>query len=137
MTAHGVAAGSGRPPAPDELRLITADQPLTLAEHGQLYGPLPAASAGPGALIAEVERSGLTGRGGGAFPAGRKLRAVAEASLQSGAVRGAAGSVVVANGSESEPASSKDAVLLRLAPHLVLDGIAVCADAVGAGYAYL
>ena len=91
MTAHGVAAGSGRPPAPDELRLITADQPLTLAEHGQLYGPLPAASAGPGALIAEVERSGLTGRGGGAFPAGRKLRAVAEAGLPSGAVRGAAG----------------------------------------------
>jgi NADH:ubiquinone oxidoreductase subunit F (NADH-binding) len=137
VTAHGVAAGTGRPPAPDELRLITADQPLTLAQHAQLYGLLPAASARSGTLIAELERSGLTGRGGGAFPAGRKLRAVAEASLQSGAVRGGAGSVVVANGSESEPASSKDAVLLRLAPHLVLDGIAACAEAVGAGHAYL
>ena len=134
MTNLGFRVPSaGRPaaPGPGELRLIVRDQPLSLAEHTDYYGPLP--SDQPGALITEVERSGLTGRGGGAFPAGRKMRAVAAAAKGSAAK----GSVIVANGSESEPASSKDSVLLSHAPHLVLDGIALCASAVGATRAYL
>ncbi len=143
MTARGFAvpsAGRPPPPGPGDLRLIVRDHPLSLAEHTDHYGPLPAEQ--PGTLIAEVERSGLTGRGGGAFPAGRKMRAVAQASMRSRSVRTAAASdtrdsVVVANGSESEPASSKDGVLLRHAPHLVLDGIALCASAVGASRTYL
>ena len=138
---HGYGpASAGRPAAPEpgELRLIVRDQPLSLAEHIDQYGPLPAARLGPKALIEEVESSGLTGRGGGAFPAGRKMRAVAEAGTRDTAKGSAAkGSVIVANGSESEPASSKDSVLLSRAPHLVLDGIAACASAVGATRAYL
>jgi NADH:ubiquinone oxidoreductase subunit F (NADH-binding) len=125
-----IAAASRRPPGPQELRLIPADGPLDLAAHLDRYGPAPLGEAGR--LIAEVEQSGLTGRGGGAFPSGRKLRAVADASR-----RGRGGAVLVANGSESEPASSKDTVLLRSAPHLVLDGIALAAAAVGAARAYL
>jgi NADH:ubiquinone oxidoreductase subunit F (NADH-binding) len=127
---------AGRPPAPGprDFRLIAGDEPLSLAEHTTYYGPLPSETSD--ILIAEVERSGLTGRGGGAFPAGRKMRAVAEASRHSRAGR-TAGSVVIANGSESEPASSKDGVLLSRAPHLVLDGIGLCASAVGASLAYL
>jgi NADH:ubiquinone oxidoreductase subunit F (NADH-binding) len=136
MTAHPAApASAGRPPPPGDLRLITGDRPLSLAEHVKRYGQPPLADRHPAALIAEVERSGLTGRGGGAFPAGRKMRAVADASLRSGIRAGT--SVVVANGSESEPASSKDEVLLSHAPHLVLDGIALSAAAVGADRAYL
>jgi NADH:ubiquinone oxidoreductase subunit F (NADH-binding) len=134
---RAAAAGISQPPAPGDLRLIIADRPFTLAEHADRYGPLPLEFARSVAFVAQVESSGLTGRGGGAFPAGRKLRAVAEATARSGAVRGAAGSVVIANGSESEPASRKDAVLLSHAPHLILDGIALCAAAVGAGRAYL
>jgi NADH:ubiquinone oxidoreductase subunit F (NADH-binding) len=122
-------------PAPGELRLIVRDRPLSLAEHVGHYGALP--SGQPGALITEVEQAGLTGRGGGAFPAGRKLRAVAEASSGARPGRAGAGSVVVANAVESEPASSKDSVLLSRAPHLVLDGIALAAGAVGATRAYL
>jgi len=165
VTTHSSAVPSaGQPagPAPGELRLIIRDQPLSLAEHIDQYGPLPAGQLDCATLIAEVERSGLTGRGGGAFPAGLKIRAVAEATTRTRGIRavGASaargsvtkgsvtkgsvtkgsvtkGSVIVANGSESEPASSKDGVLLSHAPHLVLDGIAVCARAVGAAQAYL
>ncbi len=82
------------------------------------------------ALIGEVERSGLTGRGGAAFPAGKKLRSVRERA-------GLRGAVVIANGMESEPASAKDAALLARAPHLVLDGIALAAEATSARSVYL
>jgi NADH:ubiquinone oxidoreductase subunit F (NADH-binding) len=47
------------------------------------------------------------------------------------------GKVVVANGAEGEPASSKDRLLLTRLPHLVLDGIVLAAAAVGASDAYL
>ena len=53
------------------------------------------------ALIDEVTRAGLTGRGGAAFPAGSKLSSVRERA-------GLRGAVLVANGMESEPASAKD-----------------------------
>lgn len=82
------------------------------------------------ALISEVERAGLTGRGGAAYPTGKKLRSVRERA-------GLRGSVVIANGMESEPASAKDALLLAQAPHLVLDGIALAAEAASARSAYL
>jgi len=98
------------------------------------YGPLPHPRAGraragrpgpgtQGALIDAVTQAGLTGRGGAGFPTGVKMRAVASR-------RGPA--VVVANGMESEPASEKDKALLSRAPHLVLDGAALAAAAVGA-----
>ena len=45
--------------------------------------------------------------------------------------------IVLANGAEGEPASRKDRVLLREVPHLVLDGAAVAARAVGAGEALI
>ena len=104
--------------------------PAGLAEHLGRYGPppLPRTADAADRLIRAVEDAGLTGRGGAAFPTGRKLRTVA-------AGRGTA--VVVANGMESEPASRKDETLLDLAPHLVLDGAALAAAAVGADVAHL
>jgi NADH:ubiquinone oxidoreductase subunit F (NADH-binding) len=140
---------SRRPvPAPEQLpRLVPADGPLNLARHIDRYGPVPFRGYGgprgwrrgvTDMLIATVERSGLTGRGGAGFPAAKKMRAVADRQgRRSGFLGSPAGSVVVANGVESEPASGKDAVLLNRAPHLVLDGIQLAAEAVGAGEAYL
>jgi NADH:ubiquinone oxidoreductase subunit F (NADH-binding) len=99
--------------------------PASLSEHLARYGPSPSAGPDrppPGALIREVERSGLTGRGGAGFPTARKLTAVAVGSAP----------VVVANGTEGEPASAKDKVLLARSPHLVLDGAVLAAEMVGA-----
>lgn len=103
-------------------RILAAAGP-SLAEHRTAHGLLPA----PLNLVDEVERAGLTGRGGGGFPTARKLRSVA------GAIR----PVVVANGAEGEPLSSKDAVLLSNAPHLVLDGLELVAEALGARRRFL
>lgn len=72
-------------------------------------------------LLAEIEASGLTGRGGAAFPTAVKLAAVARTR----------NAVVVANGTEGEPASWKDKVLLAENPHLVVDGAVVAARIVG------
>jgi NADH:ubiquinone oxidoreductase subunit F (NADH-binding) len=120
------AAGLPRllPPAPEDLRA-----------HLARYGPAPYRDR-PGALIADVEASGLTGRGGAAFPVHRKLAAVARAGVRP--ARGQQGrTVVVANGAESEPASHKDELLLQFAPNLVLDGLQLAAEAVGATEAHL
>ena len=101
------------------------DRPLTLDEEQELgtYGP-----ACSDDLIGELERAGLRGRGGAAFPAHRKWRAVAD---------GPGPRVVVANGEEGEPASRKDQWLLVHRPHLVLDGLFRAAATVGAGRAVL
>ncbi|MFR0358700.1 NADH-ubiquinone oxidoreductase-F iron-sulfur binding region domain-containing protein [Streptomyces sediminimaris] len=116
-----------RPPAdPYGARLLhgwyETCRPAGLAEHLDRYGPPPLAAA-RSTLVSSAEQAGLTGRGGGGFPTGRKLAAVA-------AQRGPA--VVIANGMESEPASRKDETLLFLAPHLVLDGAVLAAEAVAA-----
>jgi NADH:ubiquinone oxidoreductase subunit F (NADH-binding) len=108
---------TARPPS--TLRLTAGTAP-TLSEHLHLHGPLPE----PGlALIDAIDRAGLRGRGGGAFPAARKMDAVA-ASRRS--------AVVVANAAEGEPMSAKDRWLMAHAPHLVLDGAVLAAGAVRA-----
>ena len=127
----GGARLDGPPALPRLLAGIRADGASTHEEHLELHGPL---ALGGGArrrqvredaarLLDEVERSGLTGRGGASFPTATKMRAVAGA-------RGRA--IVVANGAEGEPASLKDRTLMETLPHLVLDGGLVAAEAVGA-----
>jgi len=85
----------------------------------------------PEGLLDEVERSGLRGRGGAAFPMAVKLRSVRAGGRDRG------GAVVVANGEEGEPASIKDRWLLRNRPHLVLDGLRLAATIVGAQRTYV
>jgi NADH:ubiquinone oxidoreductase subunit F (NADH-binding) len=82
-------------------------------------------------LLAEIDRSGLLGRGGAAFPLAVKLAAVRDNGRRCG------GSVVIANGEEGEPASIKDRWLLRNRPHLVLDGLRLAAQMVSADRAYV
>jgi NADH:ubiquinone oxidoreductase subunit F (NADH-binding) len=101
--------------------LDRAGATMSLAAHEAAHGRLPRLSAQ--ALIEGVELSGLRGRGGADFPTARKLRAVAGRRRVS---------AVVVNGSETEPASAKDRLLLTRLPHLVLDGAELAASAVGA-----
>jgi NADH:ubiquinone oxidoreductase subunit F (NADH-binding) len=114
------------PPAADPLPRLLAGvergRTIDLAAHTRLHGELPS----PATVIDAVERSGLRGRGGARFPTARKLRAVAAGG------RALARPTVVVNGMEGEPAAAKDRLLLDSAPHLVLDGAALAAAAVGA-----
>jgi NADH:ubiquinone oxidoreductase subunit F (NADH-binding) len=120
-----------RPPAPAARlpRLLAGigAQPADLRRHERQHGPMPVLRRA-GRLIEVAEASGLTGRGGAGFPAGRKMRSVAA---------GPGSKVLVANGAEGEPASLKDRLLLSRLPHLVLDGMTLAAEAVGASEAYL
>jgi NADH:ubiquinone oxidoreductase subunit F (NADH-binding) len=125
---HRQSAGKGT--LPRVLSGIGPDGAMSLAEHVAVHGWLPQPPRGrrdrrdaARILIDEVERSGLLGRGGAGFPLARKMRAVADA-------RGRA--IVVANGTEGEPASMKDRTLLESLPHLVIDGGVIAAEAVGA-----
>src|SRR5512144_1898191 len=122
-----------RPPsAPSRLpRLLSGGGShgwVSLRDHLERFGypPVPERRGDRAAFVDMIDRSGLRGRGGGGFPTGQKLRAVA---------RGRRRPVVVANGAEGEPLSAKDKVLCVTAPHLVLDGAVLAAAAVGAAEA--
>jgi len=122
--ARQAPAGGGRFP-----RLLPpAGQGADLRAHLGLHGPVPYRDSA-GALTGQVRAAGLTGRGGAAFPVHRKLEAVAAARPGR--------AIVVGNAAEGEPASHKDEALLFLAPHLILDGLQLAAEAVGAGRAVL
>jgi len=113
---------------PSVRRLLAAHSP-SLHDHVRTFGPRPAPAAAE--LIGELERAGLDGRGGAGFPVHRKLQTVAAQPRRRGTP------IVIGNGSEGEPLSAKDATLLAAAPHLVLDGLLICADALGATEAHL
>ncbi len=100
----------------------------TLHAHRERLGALPSKADRAG-LIAAIEAAGLLGRGGAGFPVARKWTSVA------GRSKGQA--IVLANGAEGEPMSMKDRVLMATRPHLVLDGVELAADAVGAKKAVL
>lgn len=114
---------------------LETGRPADLGEHLRRYGEPPrarfAGRRGAKRLVELVDDAGLRGRGGAGFPTGRKMATVLSASTPRRRP------VVVANGCEGDPTSEKDRLLLRAAPHLVLDGMALAAHAVGADQAIL
>ncbi len=95
-------------------------RPLSLDQHEVTFG----APAREGSLLDHLEASGLTGRGGAAFPTFRKARLIRE---QRGHHK-----VMVVNAMEGEPAAHKDQTLIGANPHLVLDGAEALASLIGA-----
>lgn len=88
-------------------------------------------SRSPEAVIRAIAESGLLGAGGAGFSAGRKWEAVRRARGEE--------KVVVVNADEGEPGTFKDRPILERDPHLLIEGAAIAAYAVGAsqGFIYL
>jgi NADH-quinone oxidoreductase subunit F len=114
------------------LARVGVSDPTSLADyraHGGYLALQRARALGPEATIAEVTASKLMGRGGAAFPTGRKWAAVAAAPAQP--------HYLVCNADESEPGTFKDRVLMEYDPFAVVESMAIEAFAVGAKKAYL
>ena len=82
-------------------------------------------------IVQEVEASGLRGRGGAGFPTGRKWRSALELNRFP--------KYVACNGDEGDPGAFMDRSILEGDPHSVLEGMAICALAIGAeeGFLYI
>ncbi|MGW3634584.1 NAD(P)H-dependent oxidoreductase subunit E [Streptomyces sp. NPDC005122] len=99
--------------------------------HGGYAALRRAFALGPAGVIREVTDAGLTGRGGAAFPTGRKWRATASAP--------GTPHYLVCNADESEPGTFKDRVVMEGDPYALVEAMTIAAYAVGAhqGYLYL
>ncbi len=97
--------------------------------RGGYEGLRRALSMAPEAVIEEVERSGLRGRGGAGFPTGRKWKFLPRDP--------AVTKYVVVNADEGEPGTFKDRTLLEGDPHRLVEGTVIAAYAVGARQAFI
>ncbi len=99
--------------------------------HGGYTALRRAFALGPAGVIREVTDSGLLGRGGAAFPTGRKWQATASQPDHP--------HYLVCNADESEPGTFKDRVLMEGDPYALVEAMTIAAYATGArlGYLYL
>ncbi|MFJ4790277.1 NAD(P)H-dependent oxidoreductase subunit E [Streptomyces sp. NPDC088794] len=124
--------------APEEklilLRRIGVVDPSSLDDyraHGGYTALRRAFELGPAGVIREVTDSGLVGRGGAAFPTGRKWQATASQPDHP--------HYLVCNADESEPGTFKDRVLMEGDPYALVESMTIAAYATGAhrGFLYL
>ncbi len=83
----------------------------------------------PTEVVDEITRSGLRGRGGGGYPTGLKWATVAK--MPEGQ------KYIICNGDEGDPGAFMDRSVLESDPHLVLEGMAIAAYAVGANHGFI
>ncbi len=107
--------------------ITSMEQYLDTAVGGA--GLARATSLGPRATIAEIDASGLRGRGGGGFPTGQKWAGVA---AQPGSRR-----FVVCNGAEGEPGTFKDRALIRANPYQLIEGLLIASYALGTAEVFI
>ena len=86
-------------------------------------------SMSPDAVVEEVKKSGLRGRGGAGFPTGMKWSFLAKPE---GVPR-----YLLCNADESEPGTFKDRFLMEKIPHLLIEGMIVSSYALGANTSYI
>ncbi|HTA20707.1 MAG TPA: NADH-ubiquinone oxidoreductase-F iron-sulfur binding region domain-containing protein [Polyangia bacterium] len=82
----------------------------------------------PGAIVDEVKKSNLRGRGGAGFPTGLKWSFIPKDAKQV---------YLVVNADESEPGTCKDRELLAFDPHLLIEGMMIASYALGCKHAYI
>ncbi|MCX7750676.1 MAG: NADH-quinone oxidoreductase subunit NuoF [Candidatus Bipolaricaulota bacterium] len=137
---------AGAAPQPQEIPFFARQKKVVLANCGVIdperieeyialggYEALGRALTGmtPAEVIAQVQRSGLRGRGGAGFPTGKKWELVRAG--------GPPPRFVVCNADEGDPGAFMDRAILEGDPHAVLEGMAIAAYAVGAaqGFVYV
>ena len=106
--------------------------PLSLADyaaHGGWRGLDAARAAAPQQVVDAVKASGLRGRGGAGFPTGIKWQTVLDAA--------AGAKYVVCNADEGDSGTFADRMLMEGDPFCLIEGMAICAHAVGAGHGYV
>jgi len=114
------------------LRRVGVTDPRSLDDYlatGGYRGLRRAMEIGREAVIAEVTASGLLGRGGAAFPTGRKWAAVA---VQPGQPH-----YTVCNADESEPGTFKDRVLMEEDPYAIVEAMTIEGFATGSAHGFL
>ena len=109
-------------------------RPLSLEDYeatGGWAGLRRARAIGPEAIVEDVLKSGLRGRGGAGFPAGIKWKTVAAAQADQ--------KYIVCNADEGDSATFADRMLMEGDPFQLIEGMAIAGEAVGAskGYVYL
>jgi NADH-quinone oxidoreductase subunit F len=131
------AVSAPQTPDPNRLHLlrrIGVVDPTSLDDyraHGGYTALRQAVTVGPTRVIAEVSDSGLTGRGGAAFPTGVKWDGVAKAAVRT--------HYLVCNADESEPGTFKDRVLMENDPFGLVEAMTIAGYAAGCerGYLYI
>ncbi|MFG3589727.1 NAD(P)H-dependent oxidoreductase subunit E [Streptomyces sp. NPDC047990] len=145
LAAGSPGSAAGEPPAERALpqagdpslillRRVGVVDPADLDDyraHGGYTALRRAFALGPARVVREVTESGLVGRGGAAFPTGRKWQATAS--------RPETPRYLVCNADESEPGTFKDRVLMEGDPYALVEAMTVAGFAIGAhqGYLYL
>ncbi len=78
----------------------------------------------PGEVLKQIKDSGLRGRGGAGFPTGKKWELALKQTHSE--------KIVICNADEGDPGAYMDRTILESNPHQVLEGLALCAYAIGA-----
>jgi len=97
--------------------------------RGGYWGLAAARGMNPDEIVRRVKDSGLRGRGGAGFPTGRKWEFLPKESGRP--------VYLICNADEGEPGTFKDRVIMQYDPHLLLEGIAIAARAIGAKKAFI
>jgi NADH-quinone oxidoreductase subunit F len=82
----------------------------------------------PEAVLAELEASGLRGRGGAGFAMGKKVSFLPKGGMDK---------YLVCNADESEPGTFKDRELMQKSPHMLIEGIVIASYAAGASRSFI
>jgi NADH-quinone oxidoreductase subunit F len=82
----------------------------------------------PSAVLEQLQKSGIRGRGGAGFAMGTKASFLPKGDMDK---------YLVCNADESEPGTFKDRELMQKNPHLLFEGIVISAHAVGANHAFV
>ena len=110
-----------------EINAESLDEAIAMGAYEALHKVL--SQNNPDAVIDEIIKSGLRGRGGGGFPTGQKWKFTA-------ANKGGK-SYVVCNGDEGDPGAFMDRSVMEGDPHKLLEGMAIAGFAIGADEAYI